>query len=75
MGKFVKPVGLMAALCDIVESAQKEIHIMCPFTILNHNFKRALDVHKDNADVHISILYGKFTNNDHYCLSKQDLEY
>jgi hypothetical protein len=72
MDKLVTGIHLPSELSSIIENAEEKIYIVCPFIELHHHFKRALNKHKDNENIRIIVLFGKFSNNSHYKLLDDD---
>ena len=72
MDRVITGIHLPSELCSLIENAEEYIYIVCPFIELHHHFKRALKRHVDNENLQIVVLFGKFTNNNHYKMIEED---
>jgi phosphatidylserine/phosphatidylglycerophosphate/cardiolipin synthase-like enzyme len=75
MEKLITGIHLPAEICSLIDQAENKIQLVCPFIELHHHFKRSLKRHVNNKNIHIAILYGKYSNNEHYKLNETDLDF
>jgi phosphatidylserine/phosphatidylglycerophosphate/cardiolipin synthase-like enzyme len=75
MDRIITGIHLPSELCSLIENAEENIYIVCPFIELHHHFKRALKKHQSNDKIKIVVLFGKFTNNNHYKLIDEDSDF
>lgn len=77
MAKFITGQELNDALYDVINTAETELILMCPYFKLNREIRNMLtrQSRARKAELAISIIYGKNENNEEASLSDDDLNF